>query len=676
MPPSNSVLLSDFVLERLPFLRNANTRFFDFGNVQILDHSTAGETTKVMGKSAFSAVVVITDEVIALASFPMNAQSNSITGGNNNNNNNLTSPRSGNNNNTNNNNNNSSSSGLAAPIVIPHTSIVGVAREGSSVLVRNSFMNDIKLTLPKTEAFIVHLIGIQDRGMNRTLRLAGGEAGNMSSSNNINSNFISGGDDNNQNGSMIIDRNNTNDNNSNNKNNSSSQQQKQVTFGNFPLGMNIAQQDPSDPNAVRRAMSLAEDLSHGSAAAEASMERLWGVIRLGRGSSRAGPPTTELDEGSDASSVQTIQHIADSPREHDDDDDDFDQNLNHSDEHNEDHNEFYGSSKNDRAKAISREEVQVPPMVTDAASLKRRLWYFFMYYDQSRLQYIDTLVAMHQGTDGKALMKDLEQQYGPEPHRFRWSIRDQTMYQREINSQLRAQLARAQDELLLLKENPHEKESAVERVLRRKQEIMNKMMLESPTRSGSTTSNNNTMMTSPNHKNVSFSPDTKKDDGRKGNNNNNNENNNNNSPSSNGNNNGASWNEMFSNSNTSAAERRALLKGSYHILSFHDVSDDTNSYRPQFEWTVIVVSAFWPVVKQQVAGGGGRGGLSGPLRSTRPLIEITNEDCREMLVCNRDFFLAWLAESHGDCVMHVRHVDGSFCFMSLTESFRNVKLGI
>ena len=91
----------------------------------------------------------------------------------------------------------------------------------------------------------------------------------------------------------------------------------------------------------------------------------------------------------------------------------------------------------------------------------------------------------------------------------------------------------------------------------------------------------------------------------------------------------------------------------------------------------IFPGAFWPVVKQQVAGGGGgRGGLSGPLRSTRPLIEITNEDCREMLVCNRDFFLAWLAESHGDCVMHVRHVDGSFCFMSLTESFRNVKLGI
>ena len=94
--------------------------------------------------------------------------------------------------------------------------------------------------------------------------------------------------------------------------------------------------------------------------------------------------------------------------------------------------------------------------------------------------------------------------------------------------------------------------------------------------------------------------------------------------------------------------------------SVHDECD-----RALVEWMTIVLGSFWDALKQQVVA-------MGPVRSTRPLIEVTNEDVREMLVCNRDFMLAWIAEVHGECTLHVRHVDGDFCFMSLSEAFPHV----
>jgi hypothetical protein len=616
MPPSNSSLvLSDAVLERLPFLRNSNVRFCDFGNVQITENaaiepieqqlerqqqlppagpaSSAPVDDRVANKppqqegppkpKVFSGVVVVTDEILAIASFPANTQ---------------------------------------PPLQMKHADIFGVSRDGASVIVRCS--KEIKLTLSKVDAFIVHMIGIQDRNISRTLRLAGDPSSAPPGRHHHHHHHVGATGSPAAGGPLS------------------------------PVAM--------DANSVRRALALAEEVAGvSSGAADASMERLWGVIRLGRGSHRAGPPTTELDEGSDASSVQTVQHVAESPRE----------DLSHVDSPTRKGGDGGaggpgaadgGGKRTPRAGALDStsgadedddddlpayaEEAAVPPLLTDAASLRRRLWYFFMYYDHSRLSNIDELVRVHGVGDAKQLMKELEGTYGPEPHRFRWSIRDQTIYQREINSQLRAQLARAQDELLLLKENPHEKSTAVARVMARKEQLVAQMMGD-PTHTALAAANPASPLNARRPGEAVASP---KDN----------------------------WRDIFSSvagsgggpasPTSSALEAQQAVRKMYHVISFHDVVQPPA--RAEQEWTLIVAGAFWAQLKQQVAH-------FGLARTYGARVEVTNEDVREMIVCNRACLLAWIAEAHGDCTLHLRSsVHDASCFMTLTEAFKEVAVGL
>jgi hypothetical protein len=108
------------------------------------------------------------------------------------------------------------------------------------------------------------------------------------------------------------------------------------------------------------------------------------------------------------------------------------------------------------------EAVEQPPNVAlvsvDPTTMRRRLFYFFQQYDRSRLPHIEDLLRYHRGRESK-LLKDLEKEYGPEPDKSRWELRDQISFQRKVKAQLEAQLRRAKDELLLLS---REQESAAE----------------------------------------------------------------------------------------------------------------------------------------------------------------------------------------------------------------------
>lgn len=136
-----------------------------------------------------------------------------------------------------------------------------------------------------------------------------------------------------------------------------------------------------------------------------------GAIRFGRASKRESQPTREVDEGSDASSVATIYH------------------------------------------EVEDEECLAPldfPLVSiDARSLRTRLFYFFQHHDRAKLPHIDEMIRFHRGRETQFL-HELERQYGPEPNKSRWETRDQLSHQRRLNDQLKAQLKRAKDELLLL----------------------------------------------------------------------------------------------------------------------------------------------------------------------------------------------------------------------------------
>ena len=155
-----------------------------------------------------------------------------------------------------------------------------------------------------------------------------------------------------------------------------------------------------------------------------------GVLRFGRASARTSRPLREFDEGSDASSVQTIDH------EVIEDD-------------------------------IAERMVEMPSVVVDTTSLYRRLWYFFLHYDKAKLRFIDEIIAQHVGMEA-TLLAELEAKYGPEPNKMRWETRDQIAHQREINLQLKAQLARARDELLLLGHEITALDTSMERVEQRK----------------------------------------------------------------------------------------------------------------------------------------------------------------------------------------------------------------
>lgn len=319
-----AVMLPATVLERIPFLRESQSRFFDFGTY----------IDKTSEQPPLPSVVVLTDRALVVASYPSTAM---------------------------------------APCVMPLQSIVGVVRDGTELTVRNSHMPDMSLHLPKADTFAVHLINLQDRTMNRALRLGAGEGG-------------------------VADRG--------------------ATGRSHPL----------------TAAALAtKALREAEVAATSADELDIGVVRLGYSSMRTTRPSTELDEGSDASSVQTLDHNV--------------------------------------AEAPTPGMVDLPPVSIDAAALHRRLRYFFMTYDRSKLLFIDEIVARHRGQEA-VLLRELEAEYGPEPNKQRWDTRDQMAHQRSINAQLRAQLRRAQDELLLLQHEDVQRETAASRVQRRKDELV------------------------------------------------------------------------------------------------------------------------------------------------------------------------------------------------------------
>jgi hypothetical protein len=299
------VMLPAAVLERVPSLHEARTFFFDFGLLVSKDEGTT------------PIVVVLTDQSLVVASFP----------------------------------------GSSVPATtMPHSSIVGVTRDGALLTIRNSHMPEMCLQLPKADTFAVHLINLQDRSMNRALRL--GADGHAS-------------------------------------------EKKRVS------GV-----------STDRALRAAESTLAG--ADEADL----GVIRFGYSSLRTAPPTVELDEGSDASSIQTLDNeVEDPPPE----------GL-----------------------------VDVQSACINPHSLHRRLRYFFLCYDRSKLLFIDDMVRQHQGREAE-LLRELQAQYGPEPNKLRWEAHDRLAHQREVNGLLRAQLRRAQDEILLLDHQSTQLERGAER---------------------------------------------------------------------------------------------------------------------------------------------------------------------------------------------------------------------
>lgn len=245
------------------------------------------------------------------------------------------------------------------PRTIPHDKIAGISKEEDRVLVRLNGEPDVHLMLSKGDTFVVYLVDLQDRSMGRAIHFAPRSQQRAAAS----------------------------------------QQQQLSTPG-------------GGAEASSHAMSLTASALQASQTAQGFDEATIGVIRFGRASKRIERPPTELDEGSDASSVATVDHLVDDT---DDGQPSFD----------------------------------FPLVSIDATSLRRRLFYFFQQYDRSKLAYVDDMLRHYAGKETQ-LLHELELQYGPEPNKTRWETRDQLAHQRKLHDQLTAQLKRAQDELLLL----------------------------------------------------------------------------------------------------------------------------------------------------------------------------------------------------------------------------------
>ncbi|CUG77226.1 Hypothetical protein, putative [Bodo saltans] len=269
-----------------------------------------------------------------------------------------------------------------APRVIPHEHVCGVSKEGDDrirIHLAAGDGGDLHVVLGKSDTFVVFLVDLQDRAMGRSMHFVQTQQ------------RTGGGGD------------------------AAVEPQAHSAASHIPL---MSQQNHQQRAAANlggvggNAVGLTASALHAAEAALEHNEAYLGAIRFGRASQRTTRPPAEIDEGSDASSVGTIDHLVDDTND-------------------------------------GPEAVDFPLVSVDSTSLHRRLFYFFQQYDRSKLPYIEQMIAHHRGAE-KQLLTELQEQYGPEPNKARWECRDQIAHQRRLKDQLTAQLKRAKDELLLL----------------------------------------------------------------------------------------------------------------------------------------------------------------------------------------------------------------------------------
>ena len=453
MTERSAILLPSSVLERLPFLREARALFFDFG-VQFEDSSPNAKGS--------TALVVVTDTNLVVASFPEST---------------------------------------LAPVIIPHNTIAGITRVGDRIVIRNSLLPEVALSLPKLDTFIVHVVNLQDRQLNRAMRMAA----------------------------------------------TAPVAERSGQFGNEGAGSGEGGREGRGPAQLdstansdmdaRRSLMAEKALQRAAQVTSRADEASLGVVRLGFASMRSRAPSTELEEGSDASSIQTIEHeVAGSTAASDavDDDGDDDDDPSHFHGHNsagaaaswsgaladEDDDLDEGSGTDDedaaggetlnrtktkkdstigggvddegnedteetRKKKVAGETarrrrrrlkarraiVGLQTVSVDPSSMHRRLRYFFVRYDRAKLPFADGMIAQHRGSEN-ALLAALVQQYGPEPNRLRWRTHDLIAHQLSVQEQLLAQRARARDELLLLGREHITQGARTEQLKRKKQLLL------------------------------------------------------------------------------------------------------------------------------------------------------------------------------------------------------------
>jgi hypothetical protein len=273
--------------------------------------------------------------------------------------------------------------------IITHQHVAGVSRDGDRVTVHAASDSDVVLFLAKADMFVVYMADLQDRAVGRQLLFASKESAPFPQ-----------------------------------------QQQQQVGAGVIGSRYN---NNGADVSQGYHAPLTAHALAALKAAADARHpldETAIGVVRLGTSSRREHRPCREVEEGSDASSVQTLEHLVE------DEIDDL-------------------------------APPDMPQVAIDATMMHRRLYYFFLQYDRSKMPFIDRMIGQHRGQESQ-LMRDLEAQYGPEPNKGRWDARDQLAHQRALKFQLTAQLRRAKDELLVLEREETSVRAAMDDVLRQK----------------------------------------------------------------------------------------------------------------------------------------------------------------------------------------------------------------
>ena len=259
--------------------------------------------------------------------------------------------------------------------IVNHKHVSGVSRDGEKVTVHCTADSNITLFLSKADMFVVYMADLQDRAVGRNLHFAAKDASSPTLPSSA----------------------------------SPPSSQHKLT-------------------AAALALKLADDAMH--PLDEASL----GVLRFGTSSKRETKPCREVEEGSDASSVQTLEHQVE---------DDLDELV----------------------------PPDLPQVVVDATSIHRRLYYFFLQYDRAKLPFIEKMVAQHRSRETQ-LMRDLEAQYGPEPNKTRWETRDQLAHQRSLKFQLTAQLRRARDELLVLEREECAVRAALDGVVKKKNEFL------------------------------------------------------------------------------------------------------------------------------------------------------------------------------------------------------------
>jgi hypothetical protein len=337
---ASGVIVPSAVCERIPNLKkDPSVLFYDFGTQRI--RATASRTA-----STVPVVVVLSEHTLYIATFPSTAH----------------------------------------PVtVIPLKVICGIERNGEIVTLKCSTIDNFELLLPKADTFVIHLIDVQDRRMNRMLHMVDAPTGAGEVPETAPKQVIS---------TMNV---------------ASASPSPSLSVPVLPAP--VQGQGGTEGNFEQANRTLRE-IEEGGVGLGAGLAEVQGVIRFGHASKRVEPPQREIDEGSDASSVQTIDHEV-------------------------------------VEESIGDQLIDLPEVSIDTTSLYRRLWYFFLHYDRSKLRFIDDIIAQHRGMEA-SLLEDLQNRYGPEPHRNRWEIRDQLAHQREIQLQLKAQLARARDELLLL----------------------------------------------------------------------------------------------------------------------------------------------------------------------------------------------------------------------------------